>query len=253
MLLTALGRARKRAVCITCMSNQKQVGLMAAMYSQMLQDSVQVSRDEALQSYLFENNTVTYDLVAFRPDPYKAAIKLTDADVERFLTTHAKEVEDRYKADERPLDPNRMYVLKHTTRIVTAEVDRAMNLNEIASAERKQVKVLQLINAHRDEIAFVKNTSEGIATVAAGWFTAARSAAAHRRGRARPVRAGAGAQGPRPFRRRDEPERDPDVRQSGAAPRRAGRPRPLARDRRGPARRAADGAQKSGTETTTFK
>jgi parvulin-like peptidyl-prolyl isomerase len=75
--------------------------LLAAMMSQMLQDSVAVSRDEALQSYLFENNTVTYDIVAFRPDPYKTSMKLTDADVARFLTSHAKEVEDRYKADER--------------------------------------------------------------------------------------------------------------------------------------------------------
>jgi sulfate adenylyltransferase subunit 1 len=36
--------------------------------------------------------------------------------------------------DERPLDPNRMYVIKHTTRIVNAEIDRAMNLNEIGPA-----------------------------------------------------------------------------------------------------------------------
>jgi sulfate adenylyltransferase subunit 1 len=35
--------------------------------------------------------------------------------------------------DERPLDPARPYLLKHTTRIVTAEVDRPMTLNEIGS------------------------------------------------------------------------------------------------------------------------
>ena len=33
--------------------------------------------------------------------------------------------------DERPLAPGRVYVLKHSTRIVTAEVDRALALNEI--------------------------------------------------------------------------------------------------------------------------
>jgi len=75
--------------------------MLANMYSQILQDSVQVSKDEAFKHYLFENNTVTYDVVAFRPDPYKAAMKLTDADVDRFLAGHTKEVEDRYKADER--------------------------------------------------------------------------------------------------------------------------------------------------------
>ena len=61
----------------------------------------QVSRDEALQHYLFENNTVQYDVVAFRPEAYRAAMRLTDADVERFLSTHGAEVEARYDADER--------------------------------------------------------------------------------------------------------------------------------------------------------
>jgi len=36
--------------------------------------------------------------------------------------------------DERPLEPSRMYVLKHSTRVVTAEIDRAFQLNEIAPA-----------------------------------------------------------------------------------------------------------------------
>jgi sulfate adenylyltransferase subunit 1 len=36
--------------------------------------------------------------------------------------------------DERPLDPARPYVLKQTTRIVTAEIDRPMTLNEIGPA-----------------------------------------------------------------------------------------------------------------------
>ncbi len=33
--------------------------------------------------------------------------------------------------DERPLTPGRVYVIKHSTRVVTAEVDRALALNEI--------------------------------------------------------------------------------------------------------------------------
>jgi sulfate adenylyltransferase large subunit len=35
--------------------------------------------------------------------------------------------------DEKPLDPARVYLLKHTTRTVTAELDHAMTLNQIAS------------------------------------------------------------------------------------------------------------------------
>jgi sulfate adenylyltransferase subunit 1 (EFTu-like GTPase family) len=35
--------------------------------------------------------------------------------------------------DERPLDPSRVYLLKHTTRTVTAEVDHALLLNQIGT------------------------------------------------------------------------------------------------------------------------
>jgi sulfate adenylyltransferase subunit 1 (EFTu-like GTPase family) len=35
--------------------------------------------------------------------------------------------------DERPLEPSRVYLLKHTTRTVTAEVDHGLLLNQIAS------------------------------------------------------------------------------------------------------------------------
>jgi sulfate adenylyltransferase subunit 1 (EFTu-like GTPase family) len=47
-------------------------------------------------------------------------------------------VERRFEADvvwmdERPLDPSRVYLLKHTTRTVTAEVDHGLVLNQIGS------------------------------------------------------------------------------------------------------------------------
>jgi sulfate adenylyltransferase subunit 1 len=48
------------------------------------------------------------------------------------------QVANRFEAemvwmDERPLDPSRMYVIKHMTRTTTAEIDRDMALNHIAS------------------------------------------------------------------------------------------------------------------------
>jgi hypothetical protein len=76
-------------------------GLQAAMMSELLTSSVRVSRDEALADYLYENNTVTYDVVAFDPGAYRLAMRLTDADTKRFLDGHTAEVEARYKADER--------------------------------------------------------------------------------------------------------------------------------------------------------
>jgi len=76
-------------------------GLQAALMAEMLADTVRVSREEALADYLFENNTVTYDLVEFSPTPYKTAMRLTDADVSRFLAGHEAEVKKKFADDER--------------------------------------------------------------------------------------------------------------------------------------------------------
>jgi len=81
--------------------------------SELIQNSVNVSRDEALNEYLFNNTTVQYDVVAFRPDDYKSAMRLTDADLERYIAGHEQEVKDRFKADERLYnDPKRKPDLK---------------------------------------------------------------------------------------------------------------------------------------------
>jgi hypothetical protein len=76
-------------------------GMQAAMMAELLTGSVRVSRDEALANYLYENNTVTYDVVAFDPGKYRLAMRLGDPDIKRFLDGHTGEVEARYKADER--------------------------------------------------------------------------------------------------------------------------------------------------------
>jgi sulfate adenylyltransferase subunit 1 (EFTu-like GTPase family) len=54
------------------------------------------------------------------------------------ITVGEANVSQRFRADvvwmdERPLDPSRVYVLKHTTRTVTAELDRPLSLNQIGS------------------------------------------------------------------------------------------------------------------------
>jgi sulfate adenylyltransferase subunit 1 (EFTu-like GTPase family) len=54
------------------------------------------------------------------------------------ITVGEVNVAQRFRADvvwmdERPLDPSRVYVLKHTTRTVTAELDRTLELNQIGS------------------------------------------------------------------------------------------------------------------------
>src|SRR5262249_16757866 len=54
---------------------------------------------------------------------------LTGGDIERGHRFRAEVV----WMDERPLDPGRVYLLKHTTRTVTAEVDHGLVLNQIGS------------------------------------------------------------------------------------------------------------------------
>ena len=56
------------------------------------------------------------------------------------ITVGEIEVGQHFRADvvwmdERPLDPSRVYLLKHTTRTVTAEVDRSWSLNQIGSVK----------------------------------------------------------------------------------------------------------------------
>ena len=71
--------------------------------------------------------------------PQSVAITLDDEiDVSRgdLIAAGDVEVGQKFKADvvwmdERPLDPSRVYVLKHTTRTVTAEVDHALVMNQV--------------------------------------------------------------------------------------------------------------------------
>jgi hypothetical protein len=75
--------------------------LLASMMADILKESVQVSRDEALAQFLFEHNTAAYDVVAFKPETYRGALQITDADIDRWGDAHADEVAARFKADER--------------------------------------------------------------------------------------------------------------------------------------------------------
>jgi parvulin-like peptidyl-prolyl isomerase len=80
---------------------QQQRELLAAMQAETLRGTATVSRDEALAEFLYERNTATYDVVTFSPRAYRNAFVLSDEDVARYASTHAAEVEAKYKADER--------------------------------------------------------------------------------------------------------------------------------------------------------
>ncbi len=75
--------------------------LLASMMAEILMESVQVSRDEALHKFMAETNTASYDVVAFKPESYRSRMRLREADIERFIASHHEEVSARYKTDER--------------------------------------------------------------------------------------------------------------------------------------------------------
>ena len=72
-----------------------------------------------------------------------------DIDVSRgdLIASGAPDVAQRFTADlvwmdERPLDPGRVYLVKHSTRTVTAEIDHPLVLNQIASVTVKTARPL---------------------------------------------------------------------------------------------------------------
>jgi sulfate adenylyltransferase subunit 1 (EFTu-like GTPase family) len=87
---------------------------------------------------------VTYDGdLDFAFAPMSVTLTLDDEiDISRgdVLTVEPAFVGQRFEAelvwmDERPLDPGRVYLLKHGTRTVTAEVNHALVLNQIGSVQ----------------------------------------------------------------------------------------------------------------------
>ncbi|MDQ3341439.1 MAG: peptidylprolyl isomerase [Myxococcota bacterium] len=75
--------------------------MQAALMYELLTQSTRVSREEALSDFIYTKNTVSYDVVTFAAAPYRAALRLTDADIERYLTSHEADVKARYTQDER--------------------------------------------------------------------------------------------------------------------------------------------------------
>ena len=106
-----------------------------------------VSRGDVVTAWPSGRSTQVKQIVTFDGEIEQAragqAVTLTlndEIDISRgdMITVGPVDVTRRFRADvvwmdERPLDPSRVYVLKHTTRTVTAEVDRPMELNQIRS------------------------------------------------------------------------------------------------------------------------
>jgi hypothetical protein len=76
-------------------------GLQAAMMTELLASSAAVSREEAIEELRFDQTTIGYDVVSFSPAAHRAAMILTDADVERYLAAHEAQVKAKHKERER--------------------------------------------------------------------------------------------------------------------------------------------------------
>ncbi len=91
---------------------EQQRGLLAWMMGQTLTDSVQVTRDEAKAEYDYDHTLVSYDVVTFDPGDYKSAMHPSDADLDRYIASHADAVKQRYESDKRTWTVKKQYKLR---------------------------------------------------------------------------------------------------------------------------------------------
>ena len=75
--------------------------MQAAMMAEILRSTVRVSREEAAAEFQYENHTVEYDVVPFSATAFRDAMRLTDADLTRFVAEHEADVKKKYTENER--------------------------------------------------------------------------------------------------------------------------------------------------------
>jgi parvulin-like peptidyl-prolyl isomerase len=92
---------RKWQISMNAFKDAQKREMLASMMADLIRSGVQVSRDEALQQFLYENNTVTFDAVKFQPAVYLAAMKLTEDDIARFVAGHEADIKAKFAVDER--------------------------------------------------------------------------------------------------------------------------------------------------------
>lgn len=138
--------------------------LLAALMAESLRNSVVVSREEALAEFLHENNTASYDVVAFTPAAYRGALLVTEPDVAKYLATHGAEVEAKYKADQalykgvkEQLRLRHLFVAKTESKPAAAGAPATQPSAEVADPAKAKLE------AARADIASGKRTFEAVA------------------------------------------------------------------------------------------
>jgi parvulin-like peptidyl-prolyl isomerase len=93
--------ARSRGLSLAAFREQERREMLAAMALDLLRGSARASKEEAQARYVAEHTQVTYDVVAFSPLAYRDALRISDADLDRYVAAHEKDVKDKFTADER--------------------------------------------------------------------------------------------------------------------------------------------------------
>ena len=78
---------------------QQERELLADMMADILRGSATASKEEALSRFVHQNTTVTFDAVQFDARSYEQALRLTPADVERFVAGHEAEIKAKFDAE----------------------------------------------------------------------------------------------------------------------------------------------------------
>jgi hypothetical protein len=90
---------QNRGMSVGAYKKQQNREILASTMAQILMNSVPASREEAMQSYVAKNTTVSFEAVRFDPRRYGDNLLVTDADLDAWATAHEAEVKATYSAD----------------------------------------------------------------------------------------------------------------------------------------------------------
>lgn len=87
---------RQRGMSVASYKRQQNREILASTMANILMNSVPASREEALQTFITRNTTVTFEAVRFDPRRYADAMLVTDEDIDRWAAAHEAEVKATY-------------------------------------------------------------------------------------------------------------------------------------------------------------
>ncbi|HUQ06638.1 MAG TPA: SurA N-terminal domain-containing protein [Kofleriaceae bacterium] len=90
---------QNRGMSVGTYKKQQGREILASTMAQILMNSVPASREEAMQSYVAKNTTVSFEAVRFDPRRYGDNLLVSDADLDAWAGAHEAEVKATFAAD----------------------------------------------------------------------------------------------------------------------------------------------------------